>query len=155
MGISPYIERLRGSIGSELLLLPSVAVLARDDQGRLLLVRQADFGQWATISGTVEPDESPDAAARREALEEAGVEVELRGIGAALGGPGYRKTYPDGDRSSYVVIVYDAVISSGSPTPDHDETTEVGWFTPHAIESLDLGELNRTLLRDVALLGAP
>jgi hypothetical protein len=37
MGISPYIATVRQSIGNDLLLLPCVAVLPRDEQGRVLL----------------------------------------------------------------------------------------------------------------------
>jgi len=63
MGMSPYVAELRGLVGNRLLLLPSVAVLPWDDDGRVLLVRQADSDLWATIGGAVEPDESPEAAA--------------------------------------------------------------------------------------------
>jgi 8-oxo-dGTP pyrophosphatase MutT (NUDIX family) len=87
MAISPHIARLRRAVGHELLVLPSVAVLPRDGQGRLLLVRIVDTGQWAVIGGAIEPDESPEEAARRESREEAGVEVALQGIVAVLGGP--------------------------------------------------------------------
>jgi len=149
MGLSPYIERIRRSVGPALLLLPTVAVLPRDAAGRLLLVRLADFGQWATIGGTIEPDEAPETAARREALEEAGVVVELTALRAAVGGPGYRITYPNGDETSCVAIVFDAVVASGSPTPDHDETTEVGWFSLAELAALDLGDFNRRLINEV------
>ena len=40
VGISPYIRRLRERVGHDLVQLPSVAVLARDEEGRLLLVRE-------------------------------------------------------------------------------------------------------------------
>src|SRR5438876_408008 len=66
MPVSPYVARLRRAIGSELLLLPSVTVLPRDASGRVLLVRHADSGEWGTIGGTIEPGESPTAAAVRE-----------------------------------------------------------------------------------------
>jgi 8-oxo-dGTP diphosphatase len=151
MAISPYIARLRQAVGHDLLLLPSVAVLPRDAEGRILLVRLADSGRWATVGGAVEPDEAPEDAARREALEEAGVEVALDGIAGVVGGPGYRVEYPNGDVTAYVSVVYDAVVTGGEPRPDGDETTEVGWFAPEALPSIDLGELNRRLL--AAVLG--
>jgi hypothetical protein len=47
-----------------------------------------------------------------------------------------------------VVIAYDAVIRSGTPAPDHDETTAVGWFSLEDLASLDLGDLNRRLLAE-------
>jgi 8-oxo-dGTP pyrophosphatase MutT (NUDIX family) len=72
VGISPYLRRLREAVGRELVLVPSVAVLPRDKDGRLLLVRDAETGYWQTIGGAIEPDESPQEAAFREAREEAG-----------------------------------------------------------------------------------
>ena len=150
MAISPYIAQLRERIGADLLLLPSVAVLPRDADGRVLLVRQTDSGRWATIGGTVEPDEPPEEAARREAEEEAGVEVRLNRLVTALGGPEYRLTYSNGDEASYVSIVYEATVVSGRARPDGDETFEVGWFHPDELGALDLNDLNRHLL-DAAL----
>ncbi|MDQ3145499.1 MAG: NUDIX domain-containing protein [Actinomycetota bacterium] len=144
--ISPYIKRVRAAIGHDLLLIPSVAVLPRDDFGRVLLVRHTDSGAWATIGGSIEPDETPEDAARREAEEEAGVVVELRGLLTVVGGPGYQVVYPNGDETAYVSVVYDAVVRSGAPRPDGDETSEVGWFTVGELPSLRLDELNRLLL---------
>ncbi|WP_129669993.1 NUDIX domain-containing protein [Phytoactinopolyspora endophytica] len=140
MPISPYIRRLRQSIGNDLILLPSVAVLPRDDDGRILLVKQSDTGTWATIGGAVEVDEDPATAAVREAEEEAGVVVELTRIITALGGPQFRLTYPNGDKTAYVSLVYEARVIGGSPRPDHDETIDVGWFHPHELARIDLGD---------------
>ena len=117
-------------MGHDLLLLASTAVLPRDDAGRLLLVRQIDTGNWATIGGAVEPDESPRDGAVREAEEEAGVTVELGNILGVFGGPEYRVTYPNGDKAAYVVTVFDATVIGRNPRPDGDETSEVGWFRP-------------------------
>ncbi|GAA1968980.1 NUDIX domain-containing protein [Catenulispora subtropica] len=53
------------------------AVIFTDEDGRVLLVRQpyrAD-GKWSFPGGVVEDDEFPADAARREALEELGLEV--------------------------------------------------------------------------------
>lgn len=155
MSISPYIAGLRTRIGSDLLLIPTVTVLPRDAVGRVLLVRQRDTGKWATIGGSVEPDESPEDAARREAHEEAGVVVRLGRLLIALGGPEYRLTYPNGDQVACVPIVYDATLEAGHAAPDGDETTEVGWFHATELTYVDLDNLNRHLLDAVAPFLAP
>lgn len=73
---------------SELLLLPSVAVLSCHDDGRLLLVHSLAIGDWLTVGGMVEPDETPQEAACREAFEETGLLVELSGLrGVGWGRP--------------------------------------------------------------------
>src|ERR1700743_1000663 len=98
VAMSPFLRRLRQTVGHDLLLLRSVAVLPWDEQGRLLLVRNVETDDWQAIGGIIEPDESPRDAAVREALEEAGVELELTGLRDAIGGPQYRHTYPNGDQ---------------------------------------------------------
>ena len=54
--MSDHIRRLRALVGNELLVLPAVAVLARDERDRVLLVRHADTGRWGTVGGGVDPD---------------------------------------------------------------------------------------------------
>ena len=151
MGISPHIARLRHLVGTELLQLPSVAVLPRREDGAVLLVRHADTGLWGLIGGAIELDERPEEAARREAHEESGVHVSLSRILGVFGGPDYRVTYPNGDRASYVVIAFDAEVESGTPTPDGDEVDAVEWFRPAQLSAPELNPLARTLLREVGI----
>lgn len=154
MAISDYLRDLRERVGHDLVLLPSVSVLIWDDDGRLLLMQEAQTRRWQTIGGMVDPDESPWDAARREAAEEAGATVRLTGLRAALGGPGYRVRYPNGDLCSYVATVFDASIEHGNPTAGDDEVHQLGWFAPGEIPALDLDPLNRCLLGDVGIIPA-
>ncbi len=151
VAISPHIKRIRAFVGHELLVLPSVAVLPRDDHGRLLLVRLIDTDQWATIGGVVEPDESPATAARREAAEEAGVDVALGRILGVVGGPEFRITYPNGDQTSYVSTVFEATVVGGSPQPDGDETSAVQWFGPEQLPHREMSAFTLALLRAVGV----
>jgi 8-oxo-dGTP pyrophosphatase MutT (NUDIX family) len=153
MGIAPYIRRLRELVGHELLVLPSAAVLPRDRDGRILMVRISDTGQWAAIGGAIEPDESPEQAALREAEEEAGVTLALGRILGVLGGPEFRITYPNGDQTSYVSTVFDATVVGGTPTPDGDETLAVEWWDPDALPYHQMSEFTRALLAAVGLAG--
>lgn len=148
MPISPYVAKLREAIGNDLLLLPSVSILPRDQDGRILLVMHSYTGQWGLVGGTVEPDETPEAAALRETKEEAGVDVALSLIGV-VGGPPYRVTYPNGDLGAFVITVYEAQITGGVPRPDGDETTHVGWFGAEELRDLDLNPLGRALLTEL------
>jgi ADP-ribose pyrophosphatase YjhB (NUDIX family) len=150
MPASPYVQRLRRAIGHDVILLPTVTVLPRDDD-QILLIRHSDHGQWATIGGSVEVDEHPETAAVREAKEEAGVDVEITRLVTALGGPDHRIRYRNDDLVSCVNIVYEARIISGTPRPDHDETTDVGWFSEDNLDSLDLGDFARTTFRALGL----
>ncbi len=151
MAIAPYLRRLRAVVGHDLLLLPSVAVLVWHDDGRLLLVRNADTGEWQTIGGAVEPDESPEEAAVRESEEEAGVVVRLTRLRGVLGGPDFRQTYPNGDEVAYVPAVFDARVVGGEPRPDGDETTDVGWWALSDLGDDTIWPFTRALLTGVGV----
>lgn len=153
MAIAEHLRRLREYVGHELLLVPSVAVLPRDASGRILLVLDADFGQWGTIGGAVEVDESPRDAACREAAEEAGVTVRLDGILDVVGGPDFRIRYPNGDETAYVSTIYAASVVGGAPTPDGDETIDAAWFAPEELPGLDLRPFARAALTQLGILG--
>jgi 8-oxo-dGTP pyrophosphatase MutT (NUDIX family) len=148
---SPFILRLREKVGHELLVLPSVAVLPRDSMGRILLVRVSDTGLWATIGGAIEPDESPESAALREAEEEAGVQLRLGLLLAVLGGPDYRITYANGDETAYVSTVFAAEVIGGSPRADGDETLSVGWWPSASLPYEEMSSFTIALLSAVGL----
>jgi ADP-ribose pyrophosphatase YjhB (NUDIX family) len=149
VALSPYMARLRAKIGSEVLLAPSVAVLARDEAGRILMVLDRETGLWQTVGGMMEIDESPEQAAHREAFEETGVTVELRGILAVLAGPQFRVTYPNGDEVAYVSTVFDAVVTGGEPRPDAEETSAVEWFTRGELARANTDGFTQALLAAV------
>jgi ADP-ribose pyrophosphatase YjhB (NUDIX family) len=137
MPMSDYVKGLRAKIGNDLLLVPTVAVFAFDDDARVLLVRDAQTKQWTSPGGMIEPDESPATAAVREVWEEAGVHVELTHIVGVFGGPGFTITYDNGDRLAWVSTVFRARPRSGRGVPDGVETIETGWFARSEIPTLD------------------
>jgi 8-oxo-dGTP pyrophosphatase MutT (NUDIX family) len=147
--ISPYIRNLRKHIGHELLFVPSVAVLVWDEQGRLLLVHDIDTKRWQTVGGAIEPGETPQQAARREALEEAGIEVKLTRLRTVISGPEFRITYPNGDKVAYASIVFDAKVSGGDIRPDNEETSAVRWWPVSDLASTKIDDFNRALLKEV------
>jgi ADP-ribose pyrophosphatase YjhB (NUDIX family) len=148
MPMSPYVAKLRALVGNDPLHLPTTCVLCRDEQDRLLLVRQRESGRWSLPGGAIEPGERPDDAARREALEESGIEVEITGLAHALGGPEYVTTYANGDVLSYVALVYTADRVGGVLEPDGDEIDQVGWFSSAELRELPLENFPRLLVRD-------
>ncbi len=142
-------------MGHELVLMPAVAVLPWDEEGRLLLVREAQTGLWQTIGGSVEPDEAPVAAALREAEEEAGVSLDVTGIRAVVGGPPFRLTYPNGDVVSYVSTVFDARVIGGRPRADGEEISATGWFALAELGGAELSRFTVELLTAAEVLECP
>lgn len=146
---SDYVLRLRDKVGHDLLVMPSVTVLLFDEQDRVLLVRHSDRGVWVAPGGMVEPDEDPEETARREMREETGVDVDLVSILGVFGGPEFRVTYRNGDQVGYVMTVYEARMLGGQPTPDLDETLDVGFFTREQVDALETAEWLPVVLREI------
>lgn len=70
-----YIRQLRQFIGHRPLLMVGAAVLVLDKQNRLLMMKRSDTGRWGIPGGAMELGEVVEHAARREALEETGLEI--------------------------------------------------------------------------------
>jgi 8-oxo-dGTP diphosphatase len=72
-----------------------VCAFARARDGRVLLIRRGDTGEWALPGGTLEWGETLQSCVRRELLEEAGVEVtQLGGVLGVYSHPRPRLSLP-------------------------------------------------------------
>lgn len=78
------------------------------------------------MTGIVDPGEEPAVAARREAMEEAGVEITVDRLAAVSVSP--RITHPNGDRGVYLDLTFACSWVSGDPHPADDENTDVRWW---------------------------
>jgi len=129
--ISDYMRGLREKIGPALVLVPSVTALIRDAQGRILLHRRSDNGEWDLPGGAIDPGETPAQALVREVWEETGLEVEpARIVGVFGGGSGFRSTYPNGDQVEYTDILFECRVLGGSLTAHDGEALEFRYFPP-------------------------
>lgn len=138
MPIPEYVLELRRHVGHQRLWLPGVtAVVVRDDE--ILLVQRADNGSWAPVTGIVDPGEHPAVAARREVLEEAGVQVRVDRL--AQVGVTDLIVHANGDHAVYLDHTFRCTWVSGEAYVADDESTAVGWFRRD-----DLPELRPELL---------
>lgn len=136
MATPEFIKTLRAKVGTALLQVPTVSVLAHDDQGRVLLVQDKGSGLWGPPGGIVDPHELPSDAAVREAWEEAGVYVELTQLLGVFAGERFSVRYPNGDQLSGVETVFAARVITGGPRADQEETSDARFFHPGEIEHL-------------------
>ena len=92
--------------------------------GRWVLIRRTDTGEWALPGGTLEWGEQLVSAIRRELHEEAGVEVrELGSVAGVYSDPGR-----DARFHAVTVVVRAAVTLPQEPPDNPAEIAEVGLF---------------------------
>ncbi len=107
----------------------AVGVVATDEQGRVVLVRRGENpgkGLWGLPAGFMEIDETTEETARRECLEETGLEVELHELW------GVWSFFHSYKQTSGVLILYRATITGGQATAGSD-SVEVRLFSPGEI----------------------
>jgi len=135
-------------------LVPAAGVLAVDEQGRLLLQRRRDTGDWAIPMGRMELGETPTQCAVRETLEETGVQVEVTGMLGIYSDPGYIVAYDDHEdptrfgevRQEFEITLIGRPVA-GEPT-ENDEADAVRWFEPSELESAQIHPRMRQQLAD-------
>jgi 8-oxo-dGTP diphosphatase len=125
------------------------AVVVRDAEGRVLLVRrsagQFGAGKWCFPCGFVEWGEDVRDAARREAREEAGIEVVLGEVLQAA------SNFHE-ERKPTIGIWFAATLADPATCPvAGDDAEAVGWFDPLAPPPLAF-PTDRALLERVGRL---
>lgn len=111
-------------------------VVIRDNQ-RILLVRRCDVPVWVLPGGGIDPGETPEVAAVREAKEETGLEVSL-----------VRKVaeYEPYRFFTRLTHLFEAQVDSGELSLN-DEASEVSWFPEDALPK-DLLSIHKIWIRE-------
>ena len=133
--MSEHLQSIRKKVGHDLLVLPSVAVAVLDEYGRLLVGRHAQKNLWVPPGGIVEAGELPADAAIRETWEEMGVLVKLNALLGVYGGEELVIEYSNGDRTSYVNVLFSGRIIGGQLREDGEEILDVRYFTQEELTS--------------------
>lgn len=108
----------------------AAAAAVTDEAGRVLCVRSEVRDVWETPGGAGDPGEIPAETARRETLEETGVDPELTGVLSTrlmefdLGEP---------ERLPVPVVVFAAIPAGGEPLDEselaaHPEVEDLAWL---------------------------
>jgi ADP-ribose pyrophosphatase YjhB (NUDIX family) len=116
-------------------LVVATSAVVVDGQGRVLLQRRADSGNWALPGGGMEMGESLVDSVIREVKEETGYDVEVTGLVGTYTDPGHIIAYDDGEVRRQFNICYTARIVGGKMRMS-DESTAIRF-----VDRAELGEL--------------
>jgi len=108
-----------------------------DEQGRVLLTKRRDNGQWCLPSGGVEPGESVAEGCEREVLEETGLIVRVMRFVGVYSHPDQLTVYSETDKFQIIALHFEAEIISGELGLS-DEISDFGYFTTEEIEGLEM-----------------
>ena len=143
------IGQLRPLIGHALFVGAGAMAAVRDADGRLLVARRTDDGEWSLPGGFTHLGENVAHTVVREVREETGLQVypeRLLGVFS----PAEPWLYPNGDQSQAVVSLFLSRPLGGELRPDGLETSQVAWLTPAELLRLDthpvLQRLNRAVV---------
>lgn len=116
--------------------VPSVNVIVSDAQGRVLVIRRTDNGNWAVPGGAIDLGESMVEAAVRETLEETGITCEVTGLVGIYTDPDHLIHYTSNDevRQEFSIVLTGRP-TGGEPTASN-ESSEVRWVQPTDLRTL-------------------
>ena len=127
MAAKDHIRWIRSKVGHEKIILAFAGGCIFNGRGEVLLQRRGDCGKWGFPGGAVEPGETPEMAAAREAKEETGLDVAVGSLIGVYTDPDV--TYPNGDKAQSIVIAYELRVTGGKLFCDGDETLELKFFS--------------------------
>ncbi|HDR3649321.1 TPA: NUDIX domain-containing protein [Bacillus cereus] len=128
MSMSLYYKKIREQLGHELIFIPSVAAVIKNEQGEILF--QYPGGEyWSLPAGAIELGETPEEAVVREVWEETGLKVQVKKQKGVFGGKEYRYTYPNGDEVEYIVVVFECEVTSGELRSIDGESLKLQYFS--------------------------
>lgn len=136
MPISPYLKNLREKVGNEILQIPSVAAIIRDESGKILLVKSSNSDVWGLPAGAVDLGETPAEAIMREVFEETNLRVLPVKIVGVFGGEKFRYVYANGDAVEYFIVVFDCEITGGKLLNQDGEVSEFKYFAVEEMPQL-------------------
>ncbi|OHV20987.1 NUDIX hydrolase [Parafrankia soli] len=123
------------------------SAIVTDKDGRILLQRRTDSGNWALPGGTMDIGETFAECVIREVKEETGFDVAITRIVGIYSDPAHVFAYDNGEVRQQFNICCACTITGGTLTIS-DESTDVDFFPIDDIERLQIHETIRIRIRD-------
>ena len=135
--------------GTPVVVQTGASVIVEDSLGRILMHQRQDDGTWSYPGGRIEIDETVEDGARREVLEECGLqigEMELLGV---FSGKELNHVYPNGNEVCGVDIVYVSRDFTGTLASLDGEAAQMGFYPidalPRPISAMNAKQINAYL----------
>jgi len=135
------------------LVVGSSAVVV-DDEGRILLQRRSDSGNWALPGGAMDIGETFAQSVVREVKEETGFDVRIDRIVGIYSDPGHVFAYHDGEvRQEFNICLACTIV--GGKLSVSSESTDVRFFALEDLAILTMHESIRKRIEDYLRSGPP
>ena len=108
-----------------------------NNEGKVLLTRRLDNGQWCLPSGGMDAGESPSETAVREVFEETGLHVRVTRLVGVYSDPNQLVMYADGTKVQIIAIHFEAEIIGGQLGLS-DETSAFGYFSLEEMVGMEM-----------------
>lgn len=135
--------------------------IIRDQQGRILLQRRSDYGNWGLPGGGMEPGETIENTMKREALEETVLVITDNELYGVYSGPRMQYRYPDGNEVVFVMFIFNAqadlqgrIANDGKTLIFNDynnESLELEFKALEEIEISTISSVQRPIFEDLKM----
>ena len=129
-----YMAEMRKLVGHRTIIQCAASIICVDEAGRALLGKRSDNHLWGYSGGAAEIDEDAEDCAKRELLEEMGLEAKTLEFFCVNSGPQTHYIYPNGDEVSNFEIIYLCRDWTGVPSIRDGEMEELRFFAPEEID---------------------
>ena len=135
------------------LVVGSSAVVV-DGEGRILLQRRSDSGNWALPGGAMDIGETFGESVVREVKEETGFDVQIERIIGVYSDPGHVFAYDDGEvRQEFNICLACTIV--GGELAVSSESTDVQFVQFDEVPELTMHESVRKRIEDYVRGGEP
>ncbi len=123
-----YITELRKLVGTRPLVMAGACVIVVNDKQEVLLQLRQDNGCWGLAGGALEIGETLVETAKRELMEETGLEAEQLELLNVYSGDAFYYKYPHGDEVYNVITAFLCTAYTGEIVLDPSEVAELRFF---------------------------
>ncbi len=127
-----YWQKLRRVYGHDTLILSGTGA-AIIQEGKILLVRNREFGQWQIPGGLQETGESIPECLEREIREEIGLELRAITLISVYSDPKWTAAYPNGDQIQPLMFFFLMEGDISTFSIQESEISEARFFAPEEV----------------------